>query len=73
MSAGYRVHLANPAAMKKYEGLKYGGDEADAAYLAQLLRLGLLPEGCAMNVPCVISRASAPCSCTPAPHRFSPS
>ena len=27
------------------EGLKYSGDFADAAYLAHLLRLGLLPEG----------------------------
>ena len=45
MDAGYRVHLANTTAIKKYEGLKYGGDVTDAAYLAQLLRLGLLPEG----------------------------
>ena len=45
MDAGYRVHLANPTAIKKYEGLKYSGDFADAAYLAHLLRLGLLPEG----------------------------
>jgi transposase len=45
MEAGYRVHLANTTAIKKYEGLKYSGDAADAAYLAQLLRLGLLPEG----------------------------
>jgi transposase len=37
--------LANTTAIKKYEGLKYSGDFADAAYLAQLLRLGLLPEG----------------------------
>ena len=44
-AAGYRVHLANPAAIKRYEGLKRSGDEADAAYLAHLLRLGLLPEG----------------------------
>jgi transposase len=43
--AGYRVHLANTAAIKRYEGLKRSGDEADAAYLAQLLRLKLLPEG----------------------------
>jgi transposase len=42
---GYQVHLANPAAIKQYEGLKYSGDFADAAHLAQLLRLGLLPEG----------------------------
>ena len=45
MDAGYRVHLAHPAAIKKYEGLKHSGDVADAAYLAQLLRLGLLAEG----------------------------
>jgi transposase len=45
MDAGYRLHLAHPTAMKKYEGLKYSGDFADAAYLAHLLRLGLLPEG----------------------------
>jgi len=45
MEAGYAVHLANTTAIKKYEGLKYSGDEADAAYLATLLRLGLLPEG----------------------------
>ena len=45
MEAGYRVHLAHPAAIKKYEGLKHSGDFADAAYLAQLLRLGLLAEG----------------------------
>jgi transposase len=45
MDAGYQAHLANPSAMKKYEGLKYSGDFTDAAYLAHLLRLGLLPEG----------------------------
>jgi len=45
MDAGYRVHLANTTAIRKYEGLKYSGEFADAAYLAQLLRLGLLPEG----------------------------
>jgi transposase len=44
-AAGYRVHLANPAAIKRYEGLKRSGDESDATYLAHLLRLGLLPEG----------------------------
>jgi len=44
-AAGYRVHLANPAAMKRYEGLKHSDDDTDAAYLAQLLRLGILPTG----------------------------
>jgi len=43
MAAGYCVHLANTSAIKKYEGLKYRGDITDAAHLAQLLRLDLLP------------------------------
>jgi transposase len=42
---GYQVHLANLAAIRQYEGLKYSRDFMDAAHLAQLLRLGLLPEG----------------------------
>jgi transposase len=45
MKDGHQVHLANPAAITQYEGLKYSGDFTDAAHLAQLLRLGLLPEG----------------------------
>ncbi|GHU27303.1 hypothetical protein AGMMS50256_06880 [Betaproteobacteria bacterium] len=43
--AGFQVHLANTVAIKKYEGLKHSGDEADARYLAHLLRLGILPTG----------------------------
>jgi len=42
---GYRVHLANTAAIKQYDGLKHSGDVSDAAHLAQLLRLGILPTG----------------------------
>jgi transposase len=45
MDAGYVVHLANTAAIKQYEGLKYTDDDSDAAWLAKLLRLDLLPEG----------------------------
>jgi transposase len=45
MDSGYKVHLANPAAVKQYEGIKYTDDRHDAAWLARLLRLGLLPEG----------------------------
>src|SRR5262250_368726 len=45
MEAGYRVHLANPAAMQQYSGLKYSDDHSDARWLAHLLRLGVLPEG----------------------------
>ena len=44
-AAGYKVHLANTAAMKRYEGLKHSGDEDDAGQLAHLLRLGILPTG----------------------------
>jgi transposase len=44
-AAGYRVLLANPAAMKQYEGIKHRGDESDAQHLAHLLRLGILPTG----------------------------
>jgi transposase len=45
MEASYRVHLANPAAMQQYSGLKYTDDRSDARWLAHLLRLGVLPEG----------------------------
>jgi transposase len=45
MDAGYRLHLANTAAIVQYEGLKYSDDDTDACWLAKLLRLGLLPEG----------------------------
>src|SRR5215468_8425612 len=45
MEASYRVHLANPAAMQQYSGLKYTDDHSDARWLAHLLRLGVLPEG----------------------------
>jgi len=43
--AGYRVHLANPAAIQKYSGLKHSDDKHDAFWLAEMLRLGILPEG----------------------------
>jgi transposase len=45
MEQGYRVHLANTAAIQQYEGLKYTDDNSDARWLAHLLRLGVLPEG----------------------------
>ena len=44
-AAGFVVHLANTGAIKKYDGLKHSGDEADARQLAHLLRLGILPTG----------------------------
>src|SRR4030066_1364279 len=45
MENGYRVHLANPSAIKQYEGLKHSDDARDAFHLAHLLKLGILPEG----------------------------
>ena len=45
MEAGYRVHLANTAAIVQDSGLKYRDDDSDARWLAKLLRLGVLPEG----------------------------
>lgn len=45
MAEGYDVWLANTVAMKRYDGLKHSGDETDAAHLAHMLRLGILPTG----------------------------
>jgi len=45
MDEGYEVHLANPSAIQKYTGLKHSDDKDDAFWLAELLRLGILPEG----------------------------
>jgi transposase len=45
MEANYLVHLANPAAIQQYSGLKYTDDHSDARWLAHLLRLGVFPEG----------------------------
>ena len=46
MDAGYKcVHLANPSAIKQYEGLKHTDDRHDAFWLGHMLSLGILPEG----------------------------
>jgi transposase len=45
MEAGYRVHLANPSAIQQYSGMKHLDDKHDAFWLAEMLRLGILPEG----------------------------
>jgi transposase len=46
---GYNVHLANPSAIKQYEGLKHTDDQWDSFWLAHLLRLNILPEGYILN------------------------
>ena len=42
---GYKVRLANPAAMQQYNGLKNTDDETDTFFLTEMSRLGILPEG----------------------------
>src|SRR6266853_3036567 len=42
---GYPVVLANPAAMEQYSGIKNAGDTNDAFFLAEQLRLKILPTG----------------------------
>lgn len=45
MAEGFAVHLANPSAIQKYSGLKHADDKHDAFWLAEMLRLDILPEG----------------------------
>lgn len=45
MDAGHQVHLANPAAIEQYNGIKYTNDFTDARFLAHLLSLDILPTG----------------------------
>ena len=45
MDAGFKVHLANTAAIQQYSGLKHGDDDSDANWLANMLRLSILPTG----------------------------
>lgn len=42
---GYKLHLANPSAIKQYEGLKHTDDKWDSFWLAHMKRLDILPEG----------------------------
>lgn len=41
----YPVVLANPAGMEQYSGLKHADDTSDAFFIAEQLRLGILPTG----------------------------
>lgn len=44
-AAGYPVVLANPAKIDQYSGIKHADDKNDAFFLADLLRLNILPTG----------------------------
>ena len=39
------MHLANPTKIQQYSGLKHSDDKDDAFWLAEMLRLKILPEG----------------------------
>jgi transposase len=41
----YPVVLANPAKIEQYSGIKHADDQNDAYFLAELQRLGILPQG----------------------------
>jgi transposase len=75
MEKGYRLHLANTAAIQQYNGLKYTDDHSDARWLAHLLRLGVLPEGYIYpkeeRERCVICCASGASSCIRGRQTFS--
>jgi transposase len=45
MAEGYAVHLANPSAIQQYKGMKHVDDKHDAFWLAEMLRLDILPDG----------------------------
>lgn len=45
MEEGFKVQLANPAAIQQYSGLKHTDDRYDSFWLAHLLRLGLIKTG----------------------------
>ena len=42
---GYEVKLANPAGMQQYNGLKQTDDKSDAFFIAEMMRLDILPTG----------------------------
>jgi transposase len=42
---GYEMHLANPTKIQQYSGQKHSDDKDDAFWLAEMLRLKILPEG----------------------------
>lgn len=44
-AAGFHLMLVNPQAAKQYQGLKHTDDVSDARWLANLMRLGILPTG----------------------------
>lgn len=48
-AAHFKVVLANPAKIDQYDGLKHLDDKSEAYFLAELLRLNILPTGYIYN------------------------
>jgi transposase len=42
---GHKVYLANPSAIKQYDGIKHTDDKWDSFWLAHMKHLNILPEG----------------------------
>ncbi|MFM7815726.1 MAG: IS110 family transposase [Verrucomicrobiota bacterium] len=42
---GYPIDVVNPAQFSPYQGLKHSDDMSDASFIADMLRLGVLPVG----------------------------
>ena len=73
MDAGYRVHLAHPSAIKKYEGLKYSGDFADAGIWPSCCGWDCWPRAISIRARSALRatfRASACSWCATARRRF---
>ena len=45
VAKGFNTVLANPAQMGQYDGLKHGDDKSDSFWIAEMLRLDILPTG----------------------------
>ena len=56
--ARFNVHLANTTAIQQYSGLKHTNDQTDARWLAELLRLDILPKG----YICPVDQRAVECS-----------
>ena len=52
MEAEFKIHLANTTAIQQYSGLKHADDNSDAEWLAEMLRLGILPEALSIQKSC---------------------
>jgi transposase len=59
-AAGGRVHLAHPLGVKAFAYRRVKNDEKDAADLADLLRMGRLPEDRAQKHRCRSPQAGQP-------------